>query len=227
MEEAIKNQRRKSRHRRALVNDIKRELDSIKGKQNIALDNVDLWRGNSGFKPKFLTHETWMLSRETKAQCTGARSIWFSEATQSLLSTMDHVSHWSHGVDTTCVLCKNAQETRNHLFFECSFSSQIWKHLIKGILQSSYTTDWVAVEGLIIDSSMKKKKLFYLRYAFQATMYTLWRERNNCRHGDQALPLHVLIKLIDKGIRNKLSLVQSKRLKGLEGILQYWFGTRL
>ena len=86
VEEAIKNQRRKSRHRRALVNDIKRELDSIKGKQNVALDNVDLWRVNSGFKPKFLTHETWMLSRETKAQCTWARSIWFSEATQSLLS---------------------------------------------------------------------------------------------------------------------------------------------
>ena len=37
------------------------------------------------------------------------------------MSTMDQVSRSSHGVDTTCVLCKNDSETRDHLFFECAF----------------------------------------------------------------------------------------------------------
>lgn len=38
-------------------------------------------------------------------------------ALRDRLSTMDRVSNWSQGVDTTCVLCKNAVETKKHLFF--------------------------------------------------------------------------------------------------------------
>ena len=41
------------------------------------------------------------------------------------------------------------------------------------------------------------------------------------------MPPNVLTKLLDKAIRNKLSLVHSKRVNGLEGALQYRFGTRL
>lgn len=74
---------------------------------------------------------------------------------------------------------------------------------------------------------MEKKKALCLRYAFQATIYTLWREGNKRRHGEPSMPPNVLTKLLDKAIRNKLSLVQSKRVNGLEGALQYRFGTRL
>lgn len=63
-----------------------------------------------------------------------ACGIWFSNATPKYaymswlamldrLSTTDRVVKWSKGVDDTCVLCKNAMESRNHLFFECSYSS--------------------------------------------------------------------------------------------------------
>ena len=61
---------------------------------------------------------------------------------------------------------------------------------------------------LVSDSRMAKKKLFCLRYAFQAALNTLWRERNKRRHGEQEVPLQVLKKLLDKAIRNKLSIVQ-------------------
>lgn len=114
------------------------------------------------------------------------------------ISTMDRVSRWSQGVHTTCVLCKTTSESRSHLFFECTFTSQIWKQLTKGILQSSYTTDWAEIGVLITDSRMEKKKFFCVRYAVQETLYAMWRERNQRRHGEQPVPLQVLMKLIDK-----------------------------
>lgn len=42
------------------------------------------------------------------------------------------------------------------------------------------------------------------------------RERNKRRHGNQPLPMLVLSKLIDKVIRNKFNLVQSKGVRDLK-----------
>lgn len=164
--------------------------------------------------------------------------VWFSHATPKFafmtwlaihdrLSTMDKVSLWSRGVDPTCVLCKKASESRDHLFFECTFSSQIWEQLVKGILCSSYTTSWSDIVGLITGRTLEKKALFCVRYTFQATLHAIWRERNKITHGDSPLPLVSLKKLIDKGVRNKLSLIRRKGVKNMEGILQFWFDTRM
>ncbi|CAG7876832.1 unnamed protein product, partial [Brassica rapa] len=77
----------------------------------------------------------------------------------------------------------------------------------------------------------KKKRLFCIRYAFQVAMYTLWRERNKLQHGENIMPIravqYVLKRMIDKGVRNKLSLMRSNRVRGMESSLQFWFSTRL
>ncbi|XP_013709218.3 uncharacterized protein LOC106412887 [Brassica napus] len=238
VEEALCNNRRRKRHRRVLLNDIEKELEIIKAKQRADVKDVDLWRGNMRFKQKFSTHLTWQLTRAPGAQCTWSRGIWFSQtnpkfafmawlALRDRLTTMDRVSNWSQDVDTACVLCKNATETKKHIFFECSFSSRIWETITKGILLNIYSTSWDDIIRLITNQFMEKKKRFALRYAFQTALYMICTERNKRRHGEQPRPLLVLAKLIDKAIKNKLSLVQSKGVRGLEGILQYWFGTRM
>ena len=130
-------------------------------------------------------------------------------------------------VYTTCILCKSAPESRNHLFFECSFASQLWEHLMGGILRSSYSVKWDDLLRLLSDAGMEKKKRFCFRYTFQVTLYSLWREQNKRRHGEEALPVRVLSKLTDKAVRNKLSLIQATGVKGLENILQFWFATRV
>lgn len=81
--------------------------------------------------------------------------------------------------------------------------------------------------NLISDEKMEKKRLLCIRYAFQIAIYTLWRERNKVHHEEKILPIEVLKKLVDKGVRNKLSLMRSKRVRGMESGLQFWFSTRL
>ncbi|XP_056860010.1 uncharacterized protein LOC130508492 [Raphanus sativus] len=201
-------------------------------------EDVDLWRGKTGFKPCFSTNETWLQIRKLGTPCAWGKGIWFSQATpkfafmtwiaaRNRLATMDRISYWNQGVDSTCVLCKAAQETRNHLFFQCTFSSQLWEQLVKGILRNAHTQNWDDIIELISVSTMERKKTLSLRYAFQISVYTIWRERNKRRHGDSPMPLQVLLKLTDKAIRNKLSLIQKKRVKGMDTILQFWFSTRL
>jgi len=46
---------------------------------------------------------------------------------------------------------------------------------------------------------IKSIESFIARYVFQATLYTIWCERNGRRHGEREVePAALLIKLIDK-----------------------------
>lgn len=167
-----------------------------------------------------------------------ACGVWFSYATPKYafitwlalldrLSTMDRVKKWSPSVDDICVLCKNAGETRSHLFFECTYSSHIWDHIVRGVMGTNYTMVWNEIVSLLGRNDRDKKRLFCFRYAFQAVIHTIWRERNRIKHGEKPLPIAIVLKLIDKGVRNKLSLLRRKGVKGMEGALQFWFSTRI
>ena len=237
VEDAVKSSRRRRRHRMVILNNIETELLELRDKLNEEED-VSMWRMKSGYKDKFSTQETWLLLREDGLQCSWAPGVWFSQATpkfafltwlaiQDRLTTMDRISRWSRGVDQMCVLCRSLDESRNHLFFECSFTSQIWEHLVKGILCSDYTVQWDDIVRLITARNMENKAQFCIRYSLQASIHTLWRERNKIRHGEKAIPLLSLKKLIEKGVRNKFSLMRGKGGKKLEGIMQFWFATRI
>ncbi|KAF3612165.1 hypothetical protein DY000_02046639 [Brassica cretica] len=99
--------------------------------------------------------------------------------------------------------------------------------VLVGLLGRAYSNKWNIMVALVSVPTMEKRKRFCLRYALKVTMYMLRWERNKRRHGDLPRPMQVLAKFIDKSIRNKLSLVQMKEMKGMVDSLQYWFGTRL
>ncbi|WZZ71236.1 hypothetical protein YC2023_082606 [Brassica napus] len=60
-------------------------------------------------------------------------------------------------------------------------------------------------------------QLFLLGYTFQATIYHLWPERNNRRHGEKAMPWTQLALLVDKTIRNKLTTLREQGQVKYEG----------
>lgn len=98
-----------------------------------------------------------------------------------------------------------------------------FESLARGIMGNSFSSSWFVIMNLIVvGGNMGKKKLFYLHYAFQTAMYAVWRE-----HVENLIPVNVLKKLADKGVKNKLSLLRFKGVNGTEGAFQIWFGTRL
>lgn len=107
-------------------------------------------------------------------------------------------------------------------FFECSYSQEVWTNLLRQLLLSRFTYKWQDIMVLLADRSQTTLKLFLLRYSFQVTLYSIWRERNNRRHGSQPILASQLIKLIDRQIHNKCLLMISKRIRHHEGVLQIW-----
>ncbi|KAL0692972.1 hypothetical protein Bca4012_060152 [Brassica carinata] len=47
-------------------------------------------------------------------------------------------------------LCNNTVETRNHLFFQCTFSKEVWRGLTQKLLGSAYTTTWVQLLTFLV-----------------------------------------------------------------------------
>ena len=98
---------------------------------------------------------------------------------------------------------------------------------MKGILGVSYTNHWSEIMDIITDSSRERKSLFCLRYSFQAVLYAVWRERNKVRNGDRMLRVVVLQRLLDKSIRNTISVLRMMGIKGMEVMMKFWFHTRM
>lgn len=133
---------------------------------------------------------------------------------------------WNCGAQAGCSLCPEPLETREHLFFTCSYSAAIWRKLMHKLLATKYTTHWDTILGLLVDSNQNSLTLFLLRYTFQVSIHSIWRERNGRRHGEPPTNLDQIIKGIDKQIRNRLSTIRAMGDNKFNKGMELWFATR-
>ena len=199
VEESCKHRRRY--HRVTILNKVEDEID--RNRNRGIEEDMSLWLCGKSHKRNFSSKETWDFVRERHLECHWSNEVWFQYATpkysfimwmamKGRLATGDRMRHWNGNVLTSCVLCAEHLETVEHLFFGCCYSAQIWEALMKGILR---------------DCKRRRMHQFIVSYMFQAAVYMIWREQNRRRHGEIEAPAGLLIKLLDKNMRNKLFLV--------------------
>lgn len=235
VEDAMRNHRRR-RHRDQIFNLLEDEI--MKYKEKAAReDDIGLWKEKENtFKRKFSSKSTWDLLRVRGDHCEWSNGVWFHYATpkfafltwlaiQNRLATGDRMLSWSGNVNAVCSLCDENIETRDHLFFECRYSAEVWNNLTRGLMGEDYTNTWSNIV-LMISTGQKTIKIFVLRYVFQATIHGLWLERNGRRHGEASLPPNRMIRMIDQGVRNRLSSILRTGDNRMKGGLQFWFSTR-
>ncbi|XP_010463164.1 PREDICTED: uncharacterized protein LOC104743817 [Camelina sativa] len=229
--EALLHRRR--RHRVDILNQIEDALDSIRHSVHPQGSDRPLWKQRNGsFKSIFASYDTWCLIRQPNAPCAWSAGVWFTHSTpkyafiawlahHNRLSTGDKLVQWNAAANGDCVLCQGCGETREHLFFSCSYSSNVWSTLVHNLLGARFTTSWTTLASLLVDSSTPRLPLFVLRYVFQSTIHSLWRERNARRHGEAPISSSTLCRFIDKQVRNRLLTLTST--SGYENGLQLWF----
>lgn len=62
---------------------------------------------------------------------------------QDRIPTRDRLLRWGLQVSSLCLLCNGADETRDHLFQDCSFSYDVWS-LLAGKLRLQPLRNWDA-----------------------------------------------------------------------------------
>lgn len=118
-------------------------------------------------------------------------------------------------------------KTRNHLFYTCSYSEEIWKTLTQGLLSSQYTNEWESLLQLLTDQTRSKVHLFLLRYVFQATLSTIWMERNGSRHGEKPNnPYQTYWRGGRQKQPNRISSMRLMRDRKHSKAMETWFSVR-
>ena len=184
-----------------------------------------------------MTRETWLQIRNAKPPMDGYKGVWFPQSTpkysfitwlvvKNRVSTADKMRLWSQQVNTSCVLCNEPMETRNHLFFSCPYSRQVWENTAKRLLQNRFSVDWREILTYICEKKSDKTRNFIVSYVFQNAIHSVWGERKARRHGESPSPVAALVKRIDRKIRNRLSSIRSGGNLKYEGGLQLWFESR-
>ena len=140
---------------------------------------------------KYKAAGVWSVIRPKKGKVTWHKLVWSTFnvpkhafiswlAVQNRLPTKDRLRAWGIVMDGRCAFC-NEHETRDHLFFGCPFTKELWTKVLQmsGLQRKVLTWDqeleWAVkkLRGKALISNL-------LKIAWSALIYNIWRERN-CR----------------------------------------------
>lgn len=176
---------RRRRHRTEILTSIEDKIKKLSLINRVEGKDISLWRVSATkFKNNFTTKATSNVIRTSKPRVQWYKCVWFAYATpkyslmwlaiHNRLSTGDIIKKWKAGHNSKCIMCDNMEVTRNHLFFSCRYSVEIWKNLAAQILLDHYSTDWNILTTFITNPNLPSINTFLLRYVFQTTLYHIW-----------------------------------------------------
>ena len=104
-----------------------------------------VWRdGTARWKEegKYKASAVWSSIRPKHEKVSWNKLVWSSlnvpkhsfiswMAILNRLSTRDKMREWGIVIDGKCELCHNEMESRNHIFFRCSFSQEVWREVLR------------------------------------------------------------------------------------------------
>ncbi|XP_019089848.1 PREDICTED: uncharacterized protein LOC109128284 [Camelina sativa] len=136
--------------------------------------------------------------------------------------TRDRMLNWGLQVDSYCLLCAAEPESRDHLFFDCSFAWLVWRTVAERCLFTPSRSWSVKLQSLLSFRGPRVlKKLLLL--AWQATIYTLWTESNYRLHRNNYKSSDLLLRQIDNIVRNKASSFRDMNPTLSLDLLHLWF----
>lgn len=122
---------------------------------------------------------------------------------QNRIPTRDRLIQWGLQVDDRCLLCNQNHESRDHLFFDCPFSYDMW-NMVARRLQILPIRTWQDSLAQMTTLSTPTAQRLLILLAWQATVYWIWNERNNRLHINTFRTTDQIFKLIDRQLRNKM-----------------------
>lgn len=135
--------------------------------------------------------------------------------------TRDRLLSWGLQTDSACLLCNTGAESRDHLFFQCRYTWDLWQIIaVKcGLIPER---DWNGSISQLqqLQGNRIRKRLTYI--GWQAAIYWSWNERNNRLHRRQFKTVDSLFRLLDRQIKDKiLSMRQSNPINSSR-LMQMW-----
>ncbi|KAF3525423.1 hypothetical protein F2Q69_00051539 [Brassica cretica] len=124
----------------------------------------------------------------------------------------------------TCLLCNLTGESRDHLYFDCSYSFDLWT-LVASRCRIRLQRTWgITISQMEMLSIQKPYRLLTL-LSWQATMYWLWKERNDRHRSNTFRSVDSIFSQLDRQIRNKIQSFWRSNPTLASKMMQSWTDT--
>lgn len=139
----------RSRSRSHTLSLLKRCLPSAQEILNSEVDDRYVWYPEPGRgSGSFSTSETWRVLHQCPTVVDWHKTVWFTDripkhafitwiAARDRMVTRDKLLRCGLTVPSTCVLCSALDETKQHLFFDCQYSHQVWTYFVSRLQLAS------------------------------------------------------------------------------------------
>lgn len=157
------------------------------------------------------------------------KTVWCSRGTPKhsflawvvLLNRWDRLLSWGLSSPSTCLLCNSFDESRNHLFFECAYSLQVW-HAMGNRSGLTASSSWdLTLTALNLLSGPRHAKLLPI-FVWQSTIYHLWSERNARLHRNTYRPPDSISNSIASYIKSKIASIRPSSPRLASSLFQLW-----
>ncbi|KAL4291690.1 hypothetical protein GQ457_14G009900 [Hibiscus cannabinus] len=172
----------------------------------------------------------WDETRLCRDRVVWHKLVWFAQhvpkhaiiswlAFLNRLATRDRLMRMGVVNENCCIFCA-AEESRNHLFFECVFAREVWRGVLTMCLLNRDVLDWDAeIEWAI--GFMKGNSLltFILKLSLSASIYLIWEERNRRCFTGVAHTVEDILRLIREIVKIKITYRGIHRLTQVDSSL--------
>ena len=136
--------------------------------------------------------------------------------------TRNRLQSWGLQTDTNCLLCGLHPESRDHLYFDCPYSWELWSTTAtRFTLNPLRTWDRSLSQMHTLSGNRFRRRLLLL--AWQAIIYWVWAERNSRLHRHTFRSPDVLLRLVDCQIKDRINSLREVNPTTCSQLLQLWF----
>lgn len=199
-------------------------------------DNKDraVWIDSNGKVTEYPVKIAWESLRDSWPKVDWSHVVWFSQCTpkhafilwlaiQGKLLKHDRMVAWHQGDDLKCSLCNNCIDSHRHLFFDCVFSTKVWKEVKSKGRFIRNCQDLNSVVAYIADGGNKNSVWHIMnKLIVAATVYFVWNERNKRNFQNIRRTEDEVIAVINNYMEDVLQRLKVKRSKAVLILAKIW-----
>lgn len=139
--------------------------------------------------------------------------------------TRDRLLGWGLQTSPQCLLCNSAPESRNHIFFSCSFSWDLWTAASQRCGFDPEQNWEMAVDQLQRLRSQSWSGRLILLF-WQCCVYWIWQERNARLHRNTFRSVEAIFALLDRQIKDRILSYREVNPRLSSRMMQKWLAWR-
>ncbi|XP_019244443.1 PREDICTED: uncharacterized protein LOC109224311 [Nicotiana attenuata] len=142
-----------------------------------------------------------------------------SLAIQNRLLTRSRLHTWGIADEVSCPLCTEAEETIEHLLFNCRIIGEIWSKLLHWQGINRAPMEWQReIQWAESNATRNNAAAQVYRLTLACAVYHIWNERNNRIFQDQKKTMEMIVRqfVLEVAIRGSMNSKTEKRIAEID-----------